>query len=227
MFYDRFVALCAQRGESPSRAAQNAGVSKAAVSRWKQNPDAFPSGAAVGKLSAYFGVSVTELLGEAPEEQSAQTPEKADRHTVPAPLNPNSPAAQGKTLAQAQAEENREDALPENVYDRFARISRLHGMSPSRAAQNAGVSKATVSKWKQDPDTWPSGAVLAKLSAYFGITTSELLGEQEPESPQTSDEAIKFALFGGSEDITPEMFDEVRSFAAFVKEREAKKRGKE
>ena len=62
MFYDRFVALCAQRGESPSRAALNAGISKAVVSKWKQTPAAFPSGAVVEKLTAYFGVSVTDLL---------------------------------------------------------------------------------------------------------------------------------------------------------------------
>ena len=100
-------------------------------------------------------------------------------------------------------------------------------MSPSGAALAAGLSKSTVSKWKREPDSYPPGTVLAKLSAYFGIPASELLGEQEQAVPPVSDEAIKFALFGGDGDITQEMYDEVRSFAAFVKEREANKRGKE
>ena len=43
-------------------------------------------------------------------------------------------------------------------------------------------------------------------------------------APETvTDEELKFALFGGSEDITDEMFEEVRSFAAFVRQREAAK----
>ncbi|MGM9604935.1 MAG: helix-turn-helix domain-containing protein [Faecousia sp.] len=227
MFYDRFIALCAQRGESPSRAALNAGISKAVVSKWKQNPDAFPSGPVAKKLANYFGITISDLLNKdlTPEELVPSIPVR----------NPNSPAAQGKTLAQAaeEAQEQGEAPLPapsepETFYDRFVRISRSYGMSPSGAALAAGLSKSSVSKWKREPDSYPTGTVLAKLSAFFGIPASELLGEEKVDAPSpVSDEAIKFALFGGSEDITQEMYDEVRSFAAFVKEREANKRGKE
>lgn len=211
MFYDRFCALCARRGESPSRAALNAGISKAVVSKWKQNPAAFPSGPVVEKLTNYFGISVTELLQEEPGQPLT-------------PPNPDSPAAQGKTLAEAEADE--EDCPADSFYARFARLSRSYGISPSRAALDAGISKSAVSKWKREPDSVPTGTVLAKLSAYFGVPASALLGEQQ-EPPAVSDEAIKFALFGGSEDITQEMYDEVRSFAAYIKDREAKKRGEE
>ena len=38
------------------------------------------------------------------------------------------------------------------------------------------------------------------------------------------DEEIKFALFGGDGEITDAMFDEVKQFAAFVKQREAGKK---
>lgn len=221
MFYERFIALCALRGESPSRAALNAGISKAVVSKWKQNPDAFPSGPVAKKLSEYFGISIPDLLNM-DLEASALVP------TVPV-RNPNCPAALGKTLAQAEAAEEDSPAggEQESFYDRFARIARSYGMSPSGAALAAGLSKSSVSKWKREPDSVPSGNVLSKLAAYFGIPASELLGETEKETSPADDEAIKFALFGGSENITQEMYDEVRSFAAFVKEREAKKRGKE
>lgn len=101
---------------------------------------------------------------------------------------------------------------------------RSRGVSPSRAAEDAGLSKSAVSKWKREPDTVPSGAVLAKLSAYFGVPTSQLLGEPTDRPDPMGDEAVKFALFGGRDDITPEMYEEVRSFARFVMEREARKR---
>ena len=219
MFYDRFVALCTQRGETPSRAALNAGLSKAIVSKWKQNPNAFPSGPVAEKLANYFGISIPELIDENLDITQCLS------GAVAVSLNPDSPAAQGKTLAQSEEKEMPEKT--ESFYDRLARISRSYGMSPSRAALAAGVSKSAVSKWKREPDSVPSGTVLSKLAAYFGISTSELLGETKTPSPKISDEDIKFALFGGSGDITQEMYDEVRSFAAFVKEREANKRGKE
>lgn len=219
MFYDRFVALCTQRGETPSRAALNAGISKAIVSKWKQNPAAFPSGPVAEKLANYFGITIPELI----DEQLELT--RCMPSAVPVSVNPASPAAQGITLAES-AEEEAPAQSSETFYERLARISRSYGMSPSRAAEAAGVSKSAVSKWKREPDSVPSGTILAKLAAYFGIPASELLGETKTNAPsEVTDEDIKFALFGGSEHITQEMYDEVRSFAAFVKEREAKKRG--
>lgn len=41
---------------------------------------------------------------------------------------------------------------------------------------------------------------------------------------EINDEDIKFALFGGDSEITDAMYDEVRQFAAFVKNREAQKK---
>lgn len=64
MFYDRFVKLCDARGISPSRAAIEAGLSKSTVTKWKTTPSASPTGAAINKLSKYFGISISELLGE-------------------------------------------------------------------------------------------------------------------------------------------------------------------
>ena len=39
-----------------------------------------------------------------------------------------------------------------------------------------------------------------------------------------SDDEIKFALFGGDGEITDAMYDEVKRFAAFVKQREDEKK---
>ena len=39
-----------------------------------------------------------------------------------------------------------------------------------------------------------------------------------------TDEEVKFALFGGDGEITDAMYDEVKRFAAFIKEREAGKK---
>lgn len=191
MFYERYLTLCKQHGVTPSRAALDAGLSKSTVTKWKNDPDAVPTGNVIGKLTQYFGITPSQLLGE---------------DTQPTPVR---------------------QKLPEDgsFYQTFRRLSLEKGISPSRAALDAGLSKSTVTKWKTDPDTRPNGTVLARLSEYFGVSVSELMGET-PVQPTVPDEAIKFALFGGSEDITDEMFEEVRAFAAFVKSREESKKGK-
>lgn len=107
-------------------------------------------------------------------------------------------------------------------YERFAALCAQRGISPSRAAEDAGLSKSTVTKWKRSPDSRPTGAVLEKLAQYFGVTVADLLGE-----PKTvRDEDVKFALFGGSGDITDEMYQEVLRFADYVRQREMEKKEK-
>lgn len=49
-------------------------------------------------------------------------------------------------------------------------------------------------------------------------------GEGRPENKDAVTRELKFALFGGCEDVTDEMFEEVRQFALFVKDREARKK---
>ena len=72
MFYDCYTALCKARGISRSRAAQEMGLSNSTVTKWK-NTGATPSGETLARVSAYFGVPVGELLGEAfPSVQEAE-----------------------------------------------------------------------------------------------------------------------------------------------------------
>lgn len=53
----------------------------------------------------------------------------------------------------------------------------------SAAAEEAGFAKSLVSKWKKLKIEVPSPEILQKLSAYFGMTIAELLGEKQKEKP--------------------------------------------
>ena len=64
-------------------------------------------------------------------------------------------------------------------YDKYAQICKQKGISKSAAAVAAGLSKSLVTKWKTNKVETPSPEVLEKLSAYFNIPISELLGEDE------------------------------------------------
>lgn len=72
-------------------------------------------------------------------------------------------------------------------YDRFVQLCSERGITPSRAAIEAGLSKSTVSKWKSTPDAEPTGTAIKKLCEYFGITIAELMGE-ESEKPLVNDD---------------------------------------
>lgn len=69
-------------------------------------------------------------------------------------------------------------------YDNFVYLCKKHGVSPSKAAIDAGLSKSTVTKWKTTPDAQPTGNAIKKLSEYFCVPISELLNEEDQkESP--------------------------------------------
>jgi repressor LexA len=114
-------------------------------------------------------------------------------------------------------------------YDRFRQLCENKGVSCNKAALEIGLSNATPTKWRKTGAT-PTGDTLDRIAKYFGVSTDYLLGKETEKAPagdgkrSVSDDDIKFALFGGDGEITDAMYDEVRNFAAYVKQREADKR---
>ena len=91
-----------------------------------------------------------------------------------------------------------------------------------------GVQKNAVSKWECGRVTdIPAGKIKA-MAKIFDVPPSYLIDNEEAEVPHPAnpngipDEDIKFALFGGDQPISDEMYEEVRQFAAFVKARNKK-----
>jgi len=70
VFYDRFTILCAEKGVSPSKAAQDNGISKTSVTRWKNG--AVPNADILISLAAYFDVSVDYLLSKTDIKKTAE-----------------------------------------------------------------------------------------------------------------------------------------------------------
>lgn len=65
------------------------------------------------------------------------------------------------------------------------------------------------------------------IGQYLNIPAQQILTGLAPEDAQpqaiVTDEDIKFALFGGDGTITDAMYEEVKRFAAFLKQREAQR----
>lgn len=111
-------------------------------------------------------------------------------------------------------------------FNRFKALCQEKGISVYKACTDIGLNRSAVAKWKAGGS--PNGTTAAKLAEYFGVSTDYLLEQTDlrsaPETrPTVSDEDIKFALFGGDGEITDEMYDEVKRFAAFIRQREKNK----
>lgn len=78
------------------------------------------------------------------------------------------------------AQNNRGDIV---FYDKFAQLCKAKGVSPSRAALDAGISKSLVSKWRTNNTEYPSPEIAKKIAAYFNISVADLLDEETKKSP--------------------------------------------
>ena len=64
MFSDRFESLCREKGVRPGKACQEMGVSRSLAAKWKSTGTEKPSADVLEKMSAYFGMSIDEILGK-------------------------------------------------------------------------------------------------------------------------------------------------------------------
>ena len=119
-------------------------------------------------------------------------------------------------------------------YDLYLELCKEKNISPTRAAIELGISKATPTTWKKRGLT-PQGETLNKIANYFGVTTDYLLGnvtepffyldnerilreinsygneDEKALTPggerQVSDDDIRAAFFGGADDLSAEEMD--------------------
>ena len=99
-------------------------------------------------------------------------------------------------------------------YDRYQQLCVEAGSSATGVAVSVGISRASVSDWK-NKGAVPSASSLKKIADYF-------LGKTDIKNPpdqQSPEEIAKVALFGGDGEVTDEMWQEVKGFVAFIKDK--------
>ena len=134
------------------------------------------------------------------------------------------------------------------------RLLKERGISGVKMSDDLGMSRSFMTELRKGRAKSIKIETEQKIADYFGVTTDYLFGKTNqsgfgggsasgagfgdgtgfggpiekmptPEGERKpSDEDIKFALFGGGGEITDAMFDEVKNFAAYVKQREEEKR---
>lgn len=103
-------------------------------------------------------------------------------------------------------------------------LCKTRGIAISQLEKECGFSNGYLNPKKMQKLPYDRALTIAR---YLDITVEEILtGKKETpaESKRVSEEAIKFALFRGREDITDAMYEEVLRFADFVARREEEKR---
>lgn len=118
----------------------------------------------------------------------------------------------------------------ENIVDKIRRLCWMQEprTSITKLEETLGYANGTIGKWAKAKRGAPLGKVLEVATA-LGTTPEYLLGTEKTEAPKEApdDAALKFALFGDTEDISDEDLEDVKRYAAFVRERkrEQKKDG--
>lgn len=110
-------------------------------------------------------------------------------------------------------------------YDKFLQLCKQKGVSPSKAAVDAGISKSLVTKWKTNGCKDPSPEVIRKIAAYFSLSISDLLEENVPSPKVETDilDEIDVAFYGDYKALSEDDKQTLRAMAKVMRERRAGK----
>lgn len=120
--------------------------------------------------------------------------------------------------------------------ERLRLLRNAKGLSQADFAKQIKISKSSVNMYERG-EREPNFTTLEVIADYFNVDMDYLLGKSDIENrsqnslplaldnPQFDGSEIMFALSrGGEKEITEEMFDEVKRFAAYVAQRNADKK---
>lgn len=98
------------------------------------------------------------------------------------------------------------------------------GISGAKMSADLGMSRSFMTELRKGRAKSVKLETAQKIADYLGVNVACLLGEENnapaaQSSRSVTDEDIKFALFGGDGEITDEMYEEVKRFAAYLKEK--------
>jgi transcriptional regulator with XRE-family HTH domain len=114
-------------------------------------------------------------------------------------------------------------------YELYANLCKAKGISLSKAAEQIGLSRTSVVKWKSG--SVPTGATLNKIATYFGVSVDYLLGNEQKEKlpdkveePDVTYNDFTYALHNETKELTEENKQKLLEMARFFKEQQDKKK---
>lgn len=110
-------------------------------------------------------------------------------------------------------------------YEKFIKLCSELSIAPSAAAQQAGISRTSVTRWKNG--AIPSDAIVYSLAQVLGVSFEVLRNDNlsldetdNKEIKDVSDEELKktleIALFNGEKGITDEQLSDIKKVAKLM-----------
>jgi transcriptional regulator with XRE-family HTH domain len=116
-----------------------------------------------------------------------------------------------------------------NLYNTIKELCDSRGISVSKMSSDIGIHRNVMPRLKaSDGKKTLSLQTLEKLSAYFDVPITYFIDEKDADrhgppqqqTPTITDDDLMFALFGEvSGELTEEDLEDVKKYAAFVKQR--------
>ena len=117
----------------------------------------------------------------------------------------------------------------EDLYKHIESLGKEHGYKNMTVlCKAAGVPRSTMSELNNGRSKDLSKPNAQKFADILGVTLDEVYGEETKKAPTdgeriVSDDDIMFALGGDTDDVEEDDLDDVKRYAAFVRERKKKK----
>lgn len=108
------------------------------------------------------------------------------------------------------------DGNLEELYERIENLCKKSNLTVTDVCRDCAIPRATLSDFKKGRVKSLSASVLFKIAEYFSVSVDYLMNGKQ----KTAEEELKFALFGGDGEVTDEMWNEVKRYAMYIKDRQ-------
>ena len=105
-----------------------------------------------------------------------------------------------------------------DIFGRIEQLCKQKGVNITLMCRECNIPRASLTDYKKGRIQSLSAKTLAKIAEYFGVSVDYLYGGTNSADVH----ALKVALFGGDGEVTDEMWDEVKRYAMYIKEKGSK-----
>lgn len=103
------------------------------------------------------------------------------------------------------------------LYDRIHSLCELKGVKDGTMCREANVPRSTFQELKMGRTENLSLKTLQKIADYFGVSVSELTGEEQKEKPAPGEGSGLDALLKECEGLSKDELEEARRYIAYLK----------
>lgn len=104
------------------------------------------------------------------------------------------------------------------LYSRIEELCKSNGTNVTAMCRELSIPRTVLSELKSGRSKSISAKYTNAIANFFGVSVDYIInGTEDSESKVISNDDIKVALFGGDDEVTDEMWEEVKGFVDYVK----------